>query len=155
MDKLKLIIVSSLFILGAFLTAARAEIGGRYEGVEFLEADISSGVVGSSRKSRVLAIYASSNTSLTQTEWFVLLSSGDHERTLYSDYVEGASGQFKSPPIFFPVASTNTVSNSFGQNYYKVMDYGERGISISSAAYIYKSAPTSGNARRVWLQIQY
>lgn len=150
MNKIK-IFIGSLFLIGILTNGSllvKADVIDE-EGATFIEAPTSSGTIGGFGKSKLLAVYASSNSASTPTNWFVILDTPGVTSGL--DITSFSTANYKSPPMMFPVSTVT--ANTVNQMYWKVIDYGEEGISISSAPYVYKSAATSGMAQRVFLKI--
>src|SRR3990167_1574481 len=151
MKKMNKIIFASFIAVGITFSFQfdNLEAASRFDGGAWVEAPVTSGSIsGYSRGCSVLAVYASSNTSAA-TNWFAVIATNPAENIVGPDSF--ASADYRSPAMFFPIVSSNTTITY--SEIYKVLDYGEGGISFSTAPYIFKSAATSGQAQRVWLKI--
>lgn len=152
MNSLKKVVFASFVTFGIVcLFQSYTEAASRYSGLAWVEAPVSSGnITGYTKGCAVRAVYASSNTATSAiTNWFVIIASNASENIV--GLGSFASADYRSPAMYFPVVSSNTTVSYSG--IYKVLDYGEEGISFSSAPYIFKNGATSGQAQRVWLQI--
>lgn len=156
MNTLHKLLFASFIVLGiAFIFQCYdVEAASRYSSKVLVEAPSSSGAIsGFTKGCAVTAVYASSNTVYNHTNWFVLLATNVTIENISIDNF--ANSQYRSPALWFPVMSTVAAinANQYTPQVYKVFDYGEEGISFSTAPYIYKTAATSGQAQRVWLEI--
>jgi len=128
----------------------KGQSASRFSASVLVEAPASSGSLsGYSRGCAVKSVYSSSNSVSVISNWVQLISTNPIESiTAYSSFGDSAH---RSPAMTFPVSTITT--NGYMPQVYKVIDFGEDGISFSTAPYIYKSAATSGQANRVWLEI--
>lgn len=162
MNSLKIGFISlfSLLIFSVFLIRSERISGGtRDDGWMFKEAPAYSGFVAGlspGHKSIVTAVFASTQTTGDIGEFFILVDSPAFTGT--GTNVAGgmnsfASEQYRSPPTLF-VISTMTVNGYYGTSLTKVLDYGAEGVTFSSAPYVVKSSTSSGQARKVFLQMR-
>jgi len=154
MSKINKIVFASFIAIGIAFSFQfdKLEAASRFDGSVWVEAPASSGAIaGFSKGCSVKAVYASSNTATTTSaNWFCLLSTPGAGEGI-SGISTFLNSQYRSPAMYFPVISSETTNTYSGV--YKVLEYGESGISFSSAPYIYKNGATSGQAQRVWLEI--
>jgi len=140
------LLVSFVWVVGNLSAASR------YDGTVWVEAPASSGsIAGYSRGCTVVAVYASSNTESTISNFFVLIATNPVAAGAIT-WPSFADSTYRSPAMFFPV-STTTANSGYMPQPYKLIDYGNTGLVFSTAPYVIKTAPTSGQANRVWLEI--
>ena len=154
MNKLKI----SLAVLALLLVTGGLQAETRDDGWTMVEAPVSSGNFTGIGRCRVKAIYASTGTfGSNGTEFFLFLNTGAFNHIDGPEVFDPTN--YKAPPMHFPWVSTGTISAAASANgvYYplhKVMDYGDDGVAISSRPYVFKSAASSGYARRVYLLLK-
>lgn len=138
---LTLAIAAFIGILG--FTANTSIAGGPNNGWEFTVIEDSSGTVFNGF-GRIGAIYVSSDTIGNRAvNWGVLVDTPNV--TPVTNYNSFTRGQKKSIPFFFSSSMTSDT-----QSYWTVVaDYGDSGVRISSAATIWKTAASSGEALKV------
>ena len=145
---MKTFIVSIIAFVGLLAMAAVVNAaGGR--SWNMVEAQTSSGTVGDvSLEADVLAIWASSDTN-NFSNLFVLFDSipansltGPNQLTTWQ----------ATPSFNFIVSSIAFANDGIVMN--KVADFGAEGIYFQNAPYVFKTAGTSGQARRVWLELR-
>ena len=152
MNKIHKFLFASFVALGMTLTfqCYDVEAASRYSGKAWVEAPASSGAItGYTKGCAVTAVFASSESASIITDWFVLIATNATENIV--GVASFAAADYRSPALTFPVSTITT--NGYMPQVYKVIDYGEEGISFSSAPYVYKTAATSGQSQRVWLEI--
>ena len=155
--KLQKVIFASLIALAFSVCLGRLDVcAERYDGWTVREAPTSSGSItglSSSGKCVVGAVYASSQTLVTDSAYFVLLDTNAAERINMDSF---ATDNFRSPAFLFPVSTTSVSGGGYTNvsSSYKIADYMPDGISFSTAPYVFKSAATSGFSRRVYLLIK-
>src|SRR3990167_604686 len=150
MNTLHKVVFASLVAVMVATQFSKVEAAGRYSGNAWVKAPSSSGsFTGWEHGARVLAIYASSDTASSQTNWFFLVAT--NPATSITGISSFENKDYRSPAINFPVSTTT--ASGYNMPVYKVFEYGDEGISFATAPYVYKSAATSGQARRVWLEI--
>lgn len=102
---------------------------------------------------RVAALYASTDTT-PGANYFVLVDTPGVQASNAAWPASYPANLRKSPALFFVVQSTPLTGGISGalatnSNMSVVLDYGDYGIRISSAAYIFKTAASSGEALKV------
>lgn len=141
-----LLFVFSFSIIGLLIAYEKAEAG-LFDGWKYEEIT-SSGIVFSG-SGRIKAVYASSATFLNvaaKTEpYFVIADTPGVTGVMPASLAT----RERSPWVVFP--STNSAANNIGI-YQKVVDYGDEGVIITSAAYVFfGGGSASGQAQRVGL----
>lgn len=153
--------IAFLLAFGILACGSLVMAGSYGEGWSIVEAPASSGVVvgndGSTAgsvavygRARVRAVYASSDTA-NLGGWFVLIDTAGLTPAL-PGIAAFADGRWKSPPMNFPYVDVGTVAVNGA--IYKMVEYGPEGVVFSSGVYVFKSAATSGQARRVFVEIK-
>lgn len=140
---MKKIIAVAFLLVGMLI--GKSEAAGLFEGWQITEVTASSATVFDGT-GRVKAVYVTTQVS-NATDWTVLIDT-PADTPNGTTFASFTSGRKKSPAIYF---TSNTVNSGLLTNY-KAIDYGEDGIIFSSACFVFKTAASSGEANKVFVE---
>ena len=126
MNKIKILFVPMFAALILFSLYVNGESRQRQDAWDFIEAPTTSGTVITG-KCIVGAIYASSNSISSPSNYFFLVSTSGANSSL--DTTMFSAADYRSPVVLFPVSTVTTAGHLPS---YKVVDYGDDGVYISS-----------------------
>ena len=150
MKKLFSVLAVSLLV-GLIVSPVKAELQSTFDGWQYTEIRTSGTVFVDG--GRIGKVYASTDTT-PGSNYFVICDTPGIHASNAAWPTSYPADVVKSPPLFFVSLSSGTgsinglIPNNQGQMAL-LMDYGEYGLRISSAAYIFKTGAASGQALRV------
>ena len=146
LSRIKLILAISLVM--ACSGMAKADDDTAFDGYNYTDLRVSSAQIFTGL-GRIFAVYGSTDTSINGNYCQVVDTVA---QTINAPWPEAFDPRMKSPPLFF--ASTSTIAGiGIETQVTKLIDYGSKGVVVSSGCFLYKTAVASGNARRcgiVW-----